>query len=357
MHDSHRHSVSRSTFLAAAAASATMLVPGTRAFAQTPGQRRLIDIHHHYFPPELQTAMSAWQKKHNLSPIGPPVTTWTQEKALAEMDATGISTSILSLASMHGVWFGADPKSVPGLAHTCNDYAAKMSRDHPGRFGIFATLPMPDVEASLREVKYAFDTLHADGIGIPTSWGDKWPGDPAFDALWAELNRRKAMVVFHPYAPNCCSMLQPGVNESYVEYPYDTARTFLSLLFGGTLVKYRDVRWTLVHGGGTLPYLAGRITNLAANSHAKLGVVAPNGIDFELKRMYYDTANATYPPTMAALIKYIPASQIMFGTDYPYVTGKQNVGPLESDGLSADDVAAIERGNAMRMIPRLRGTV
>ncbi|HEY5348444.1 MAG TPA: amidohydrolase family protein [Candidatus Lustribacter sp.] len=356
MHD-HRHAVSRSTFLASAAATATMLLPGAHAFAQAPARRRLIDIHHHYFPPELQTAMAGWQKKHNEPPVGPPVTTWTPEKTLAEMDATGISTAILSLASMHGVWFGADPKSVPGLARTCNEYAAKMSRDHPGRFGMFATLPMPDVGASLKEVAYAFDTLHADGIGIPTSWGDRWPGDSAFDALWAELNRRKAMVVFHPYAPNCCAMLQPGINESYVEYPYDTARTFLSLLFGGTLVKYRDVRWTLVHGGGTLPFLAGRIVNLAANSHAKLDVVAPNGIDYELKRMYYDTANATYAPTMAALIKYIPVSQIMFGTDYPYVTGKQNVGPLESDGLSADDVAAIERGNTMRMIPRLRGTV
>jgi predicted TIM-barrel fold metal-dependent hydrolase len=359
MHDCSHPSHSRSNFLAAAAASATMLLPGGRAFAQgaPAATRRLIDIHHHYFPAELLTVMNAWQAKHGQRPIGPPISTWTPEKTLAEMDATGISTAVLSIASMHGVWFDADPKVIPELARTCNEFAAKMMRDHPGRFGIFATLPMPDVDASLKEVKYAFDTMHVDGIGIPTSWGDKWPGDPAFDALWAELNRRKAMVVFHPYAPNCCGLLQPGINESYLEYPYDTARTFMSLLFGGTLAKYRDVRWTFVHGGGALPVLAGRIDNLAANSREKLDVIAPNGIDYEFKRVYYDTANAAYPANMAALAKFVPVSQLMFGTDYPYVTGKQNVEPLESDGLSAADLAAIERGNAMRMIPRLRGTV
>jgi predicted TIM-barrel fold metal-dependent hydrolase len=355
MHDCRQHAVSRSNFLATAGATATMLLPGAHALAQgAPAPKRLIDVHHHFYSPELLSVMAAWQTKHNQPPLPPPIAGWTPEKSLAEMDATGIQTAILSVASMRGLWFEADPKSVPTLARSCNDYVAKVMRDHPGRFGLFATLPMPNVDESLKEVKYAFDTLHADGIGIPTSWGDRWPGDAAFEPLWVELNRRKAMVVFHPYAPNCCGMLQPSINESYLEYPYDTARTVLSLLFAGTLAKYRDVRWTLCHGGGALPYLAGRIETLEANSHAKLDVIAPNGIDAEIKRMYYDTANATFPVTMAALLKEIPISQLMFGSDYPYVTGKQNLGPLESQGLSASDIAAIESGNAMRQIPRLR---
>ena len=97
------------------------------------------------------------------------------------------------------------------------------------------------------------------------------------------------MVVFHPYAPNCCGLLQPGVGESYLEYPYDTGRTFLSLLFSGTLAKYRDVKWTFCHGGGTLPFLLGRILNLAENSREKLDVVAPEGIEGMLQSMYFDT--------------------------------------------------------------------
>jgi len=360
MHDCRHELPSRSTFLAAAGATAAMVLPGARAFGQSAAAapKRLIDIHHHFYPPELIAVTNAWQAKHNLPPLGALFTGLTPEKSLAEMDATGISTAILSLASPHNVWFDADPKTIPALSRACNDHAAKMMRDHPGRFGLFASLPMPDVEASLKEVAYAFDTLHADGIGLPTSFGDHWPGEPAYAPLWAELNRRKAMVVFHPYAPNCCGGLQgEAIAESYLEYPYDTGRTFLSLLFSGTLAKYRDVRWTLCHGGGALPFLAGRIDVLAANSRVKLDVIAPNGIDAELQRMYFDTANATSAPAMAALLKEIPVSQIMFGTDYPYVNGKQNVGPLEAYGLAPADLAAIERGNTMRMVPRLKGTV
>ena len=357
MHDCPSHNFTRTKFLTGAAAAATLLVPGARALAQTPAPARgIIDIHHHYYPAELMTVMQAWQANHNQPPIGGPIAAWTAQRTLAEMDATGIQTAILSLASTHGIWFEADPKTVPALVRTCNDYAAKMVRDYPGRFGIFAALPMPDVAASLVEVKYAFDTLHADGIGIPTSFGDKWPGDQSFEPLWAELNKRKAMVVFHPYVPNCCGLLQPGVGESYLEYPYDTGRTFLSLLFSGTLAKYKDVKWTFCHGGGTLPFLLGRIKNLAENSREKLDVIAPAGIEAMLQSMYFDTANATYAPTFKSLAAAIPMSQIMFGTDYPYVTGKQNLSELLKDGLSPADLLAIESGNAKRVIPRLAKT-
>lgn len=360
MHDCRTGSHSRSTFLAAAGAAATMALPGARAFGQTAAAppKRLIDIHHHFYPPELIAISNAWNAKHGQPPLGALFTGMNAEKSLAEMDATGIQTAVLSLASPHNVWFDADPKTVPGIARACNDYAAKMMRDHPGRFGLFACMPMPDVDASLKEITYAFDTLHADGVGIPTSFGDVWPGDAKFAPFWAELNRRKAMVVFHPYAPNCCGNLQGStIAESYLEYPYDTGRTFLSLLFSGTLAKYRDVKFTLCHGGGAMPYLAGRIDVLAANSRVKLDEIAPNGIDAELQRMFFDTANATSAPALAGLLKEIPVSQIMFGTDYPYVTGKQNVAPLEAYGLPAADLAAIERGNAMRLIPRLRGAL
>lgn len=362
MHDHRQHMHSRSNFLAGASAVATMLLPGTRTFAQTApaAPRRFIDIHHHFYPPELVAVMNAWQAKHNLPGVPGLFTGLTAEKSLAEMDASGIATAVLSIASPHGVWFDADPKTIPELARACNEYAAKRIRDYPGRFGLLAAMPLPNIEASLKEVAYALDTLHADGIGIATSFGDRWPGQPEFEPFWAELNRRKAIVVFHPYAPNCCGSLQPlqpGIAESLIEYPYDTGRAFVSLLFSGTLLKYPDVRYTFCHGGGALPYLAGRIVNLANGTVKDVESVAPGGIEAMLKRMYYDTANATFPATMAALLREIPVSQIMFGTDYPYITGKQNIGPLDAYGLPAADFTAIARGNAMRMFPRLRGTV
>jgi len=250
------------------------------------------------------------------------------------MDATGIQTAILSIASMHGVWFEADPKSVPALARTCNDYVAKVMRDHPPLRGrSFATLPMPNVEASLKEVAYAFRHAarrrhrHPDELGRPLAGrcgvrfalGRTEPpqSDGRVSSLRAQLLR------------GCSSPALTNPTWSILR----TARTFLSLLFSGTLAKYRDVRWTLCHGGGALPFLAGRINSLAVNSREKLDVIAPNGIDYELKRMYFDTANATYAPTMAAMIKYIPVSQMMFGTDYP-TSPASRTWPARSDGLS-----------------------
>lgn len=351
MHDCHQHATSRTNFLAAAGAAATMLLPGARVLAQS-ARPRMIDIHHHHYPPQLIAQMNASQAQRGLPPVNPNF--WTPEKSLADMDASGITTAILSIASPHGVWFDADPKNIPGLARACNDYAADLARRHPGRFGFFAAMPMPDVDASLKELAYAIDTLHADGIGLPTSFGDKWPGEAAFAPFFAECNRRKLMVVFHPYAPNCCSPVQSYVSESLLEYPYDTSRTFMSLLIGGTLTKYPDVRYTLCHGGGALPYLAGRLETLGLHDATlvKLGIT-PADVDAAIKGMYYDTANATFPATMAALLKEVPLSQIMFGTDYPYVNGKQNLGPLESQGLPPNVLAAIKNGNVTRLLPRL----
>jgi predicted TIM-barrel fold metal-dependent hydrolase len=355
MQDCRQHGFSRSKFLTASAAAATMLLPGANALAQA-GRPQIIDVHHHFYPPELLDAMKAWQTNNKQPPLAPLIAQWSVEKTLATMDEAGIATSILSLSSMHNVWFQAPAKDWAHLARISNDYAATMIKDHPGRFGLFATLPLPDVEASLKEIAYAFDVLKADGIGIPSSWGDKWPGDPMFAPVFAELNRRKAIVVFHPYAPNCCGLLQGSIGESYLEYPYDTARAVMSLLLGGTLVKNRDVKFTLCHAGGPLPALSGRIAMLAANSRQKLDVVAPDGIHAEFKRLYYDTANAAYPPSMAALMAEVPISQIMFGSDYPYVNDKQNRDALESLKLSAADLIAIESGNAKRLIPRLAKT-
>lgn len=318
-----------------------------------------VDIHHHFFPPEFQALANAWQAKHGLPNAGGRVGNWTPEASLADMDAAGTATAILSIASPEGVWFDAEPATIPATARACNDYAAEMIRAHPGRFGLFACLPMPDVAASLDEIAYAFDVLHADGIGMPTSFGDVWPGASRFAPVFAELNRRKAIVVFHPYAPNCCARdsLDDGVGEWILEYPYDTGRCILSLLFGGTLFANRDIRFVFCHGGGAIPVLAGRIERLAPALQKNYAEVTPNGLDFELQRLYYDTANAAYAPTMAALMKLVPTSQILFGTDYPYITSKDNADSLGSLGLAATDVAAIRHGNAEQLIPRLHAVV
>jgi predicted TIM-barrel fold metal-dependent hydrolase len=346
----------RRTALASIAGLAAGTVLAGRARAQTSTLHGLIDVHHHFYPPPLVAAANAYGAKRGIPPAGGPIGAWTPDRTLAEMDANGIATAVLSLASSGGVWFDQPPAQWAPLARACNDYAAGMMRDHPGRFGLFATLPMPDVDAALKEIAYAFDTLRADGISLPTSWGDRWPGDPAFAPVWDELNRRKAIVVFHPMAPNCCTgALVANAAESYIEYPYDTGRAVESLLFSGTFATHRDVRWTFCHGGGPVPVLAGRIATLSRAFRQKnLDEVAPDGVVAELQRLYYDTANATYAPSMAALLAFVPSTQILFGTDYPYVSGKINVDNLVARNLPPATLAAIANGNAQRLIPRLR---
>jgi hypothetical protein len=163
------------------------------------------------------------------------------------------------------------------LSRLSNEYAAKMVEDYPGRYGLFASLPMPDIDGSLEEIEYAFDTLKADGINLSTSFGDKWPGDPAYKPVFEELNRRKAIVFFHPYAPNCCARLDTGVPDGVLENPYDTGRAITSLLYSGSLARLRDIRWLFSHGGGVMPMLAGGVSYFA-QSRKDIKEFAPEGV-------------------------------------------------------------------------------
>jgi predicted TIM-barrel fold metal-dependent hydrolase len=333
------------------ALGAASLLPSCATTAQ-PERGRLIDTHHHFYPPEYMSAWTDWEKKRNIPPFGAQQA-WSRQRSVEAMDKAGVRTAVLSLASTPGVWFDAGPAEAARYARLCNEYGAGMVRDFPGRFGLFATLPMVDVDASLKEIAYAFDTLKADGVGLQTNYGDKWPGDPAYRPIFEELNRRKAVVYFHPLVASCCGRLSVGTFPAVIEVPHDTTRAVTSLLLSGSLARYRDIKWLFSHAGGTIPMLAGRIDYF--NGHRKdVAQFAPNGIEAELKRLHYDTANALHPASMAALLKLVPETQVTFGTDYPYVPIDTQVEQLHKLGLSAGQVRAIESGNAERLLPRLR---
>jgi predicted TIM-barrel fold metal-dependent hydrolase len=269
------------------------------------------------------------------------------------MNEGGVATAILSMASgglnLRRVSIDENRR----LTRMVNDYAAKARSDHPGRFGFFAHLPMPDVDGALSEIAYALDQLKADGIGLSTSYGNMFLGDPDFKPVMDELQRRRAIVYVHPVRPNCCDTLTSQVPGSFIEYSQDTNRTIMSLLFSGTFTRSRDVRWIFSHGGAAVPLLAGRVNSLAKIQLKNAAQVLPDGIDFELRRLYYETANAAHSPNIASLLKFASASQILFGTDYPYVSVAENVADLGKAGLSAADLKAIENENALRLMPRL----
>ena len=322
--------------------------PPTGAGATPPGR---IDVHHHFFAPEYQRAWLDWEDRRRL-PHFPTQLAWTPARTIEAMDEAGIATAILSLPSTPGVWFDGGAAQATRLARLCNDYAAGMMRDHKGRFGLFATLPMLDIDASLKEIEYALDVLQADGIGLQTNYGDCWPGDAAFRPVFEELDRRRAVVYFHPLVPTCCGALDYGTFPAVIEVPHDTTRAVVSLLASGSFARYPNIRWIFSHAGGTVPMMAVRIEYFF-KFRQDLAAIAPDGVAAMLQRLHYDTANAAAAPNMAALLKLVPATQVLFGSDYPYVPPAAQAAALQALGLGAAELQAIDRGTALRLLPRL----
>lgn len=305
---------------------------------------RRIDVHHHISPaPYLAALQSAG--------LGaPPTLGWTLEKSLHDMDRAGVATAVTSLTTP-GASFLRGGAAVK-VARASNEYAATLVADHGGRFGMFATLPMPDVEASLREAEYALDTLGAAGVGLFTSYDNRWLGDAAFAPLLDELDRRRAVVFVHPTTPACCENLIAEIPPSVIEYATDTTRTIGSLLFTGTAARCPDLRLIFCHSGGTLPFLIERFTRLPA-MRKDLAPRVPNGVMHELQRFFYDIAQAAHPSALGALLALVPISQVLFGSDFPFRTSIEHVGAVADHGFNVADLHAIERDNALRLLSRL----
>ena len=329
--------VSRRGFLGGAAALAAS---GARAQEQP----FRVDVHHHLYPPEW---LARAGKVYNMLPV---MTGWRVEHSLDQMDQAGIRTAMLSVATP-GVYFG-DVQEARQLARLCNEYGAGLVRDHPGRFGFFAMLPLPDIEGSLREIEYAMDTLKVDGIGLFTNYPDNiWLGNPKFAPVYEELNRRNAVVYTHPNTAACCTNLTPGIPDTVVEYGTSTTRAIATMVFGGFDRKYPDIKVIFSHAGGTMPYLIERFEFQATSG--KYPQEMPEGVHPAIRHFLYDTAQSSNPEALGTLMKIVPASQIVFGTDYPYRTCVEHVVNLKKMDLPQADMQAIERGNAMRLMPQL----
>jgi predicted TIM-barrel fold metal-dependent hydrolase len=301
-----------------------------------------IDVHHHFLPPKHLERIRALRESSR-----PPQ--WSPELSLEQMEKNGVATAISSIVQP-GIWFG-DVAESRGLARYCNEYGARLAKDHPGRFGLFACLPLPDIEGSLREIEYAFDTLKADGIGLLTQHDGKYLGEPVFAPVYEELNRRKALLYVHPTQPACCMGLVKGVTVSTIEYATDSTRTIASLLFSGTATRFPEIRFIFSHGGGTVPFLIGRFERLADE---RKDAFLPHGATPELRKFYYEVAQANHAGALDALLRLVPLSNVLFGSDYPFRPVSESVEGVVKYPFSSAQRRAIERDNAVRLMPQLK---
>jgi 6-methylsalicylate decarboxylase len=323
-----------------AAGFGSALLAGTRQVFAGSAPPHRIDVHSHIAPPE-------WIRR--LTPEGlilPPLANWTIARHLDDMDRAGVEKAITSITSP-GLWFG-DPAVARPLARACNEYGAQLRADHPGRFGVFVVLPLPDIEGSLKELEYGLDVLKADGVCLFTSYGDKWLGDPAFDAVFAELNRRKAVVYTHPVTASCCRNLVPGIQDAAIEFGTDTTRAIARFVFSGSAARYPDVRLIFSHAGGTMPFLIERFDTWSRTPPYPQSV--PAGFRAHARNFYYDIAQSSNPVALTALKAVVPSSHILFGTDYPFRTSVDHVTGLANSGVfSAAEIRMIERENAVTL--------
>jgi len=346
--------------LAGAAVSAAVARDVLSAQGTAGANSRRIDLHHHYGSPRwiervVEVKRQGWERFRDYTP----------QRAIESMDQGGTQTALLSCTEP-GVWFGDDfskeRQEAISLARDMNEYGARMATDHKGRFGLFAVLPLPDIDASLKEIEYAFDTLKADGVGLLTSYGDVWLGEKRLQPVFDELNRRRAIVYTHPTDASCCHSLA-NANPATLEWFVDTARSINSLLnetgttMGGppkemsAATRYANIKFIWSHAGGALLGVASRVVGTV--SAADLAATPkPNSKLYHIRRFYYDTAGSANPIAMQGLKTLAGTSQIVFGTDVPYGTSAAIGEALESCGLSREELRAINRENAIRILPK-----
>jgi predicted TIM-barrel fold metal-dependent hydrolase len=340
-----RHTHDRASFLAALGGAGALAALPLSGGAQSPASARRIDVHRHLSPPGYYESIKAVYPK----PFPGVLASWTPDSCLADMDACGIEMGMLSMPARPGMYFG-DVAFARKLCRSSNEYMADVRRQHPGRFGMFAALPLPDIEGSIAELTYALDVLKADGVGMWSSYGTKYLGDPSFAPIWTELDRRKAVVFTHPTDSACCVNPVPVMSEAIVEFAADTTRTIGSLVFSGTSTRFSNIKFIFSHGGGSMPFVIDRF--LSQEKDPKSAALVPRGVVNELKRFYYDTAFVSAPEPMAALLKIIPPSHVVLGTDFPYRPGTATMSELAVSGVAPADLVAIGRQSAVALLAR-----
>ena len=310
-----------------------------------------IDTHQHHVPEFYKKALAGIGVNGSGENAWPK---WSIEQSMDVLERKGIAAQVSSISSP-GIFFG-EVDFAKKLARDCNEYSAKMVADHRSRVAALAVVPLPDTVAACKELEYALDTLKLDGVSLLTHVGKAYLGQPVYDEFFAELNRRKAVVFLHPVRPNLDGLSDYDFPTGTVELTTDTTRAVVNMFYHGYPERYPDIRWILSHAGGMLPMVIYRLQNMS--KRPEVAPKLPKGVDYYLKQMYFDLAQASVPLIQRALEDIADPNKILFGSDYPFSQVGEKViddvmaGIEKFDGYDSDRRAMIFRDNALRLFPR-----
>jgi predicted TIM-barrel fold metal-dependent hydrolase len=310
-----------------------------------------IDVHHHSVP---EMYVKELESKNYVPSHGAGYPAWTPEASLEVMDQNDIAVAVTSISSP-GVYIGDEAHAID-FSRRLNKYSANMVQQHPNRFGFFAILPMPIVDASIKEAEYALDTLNADGVVLLASAGDRFLGDQDFEELMAELDRRKCVVFIHPNIHSTSNNLPLNIPGFFIEFMFDTTRAVTNLIFSGIMERYPNIKWILAHAGATVPYLAWRLSLADILPDAPFSKSMPKGVLSYLKSLYYDTALSPSNYAMASLLQLVEPTQILFGSDFPFAPKDlvaKEVRDINELSVFNDEIRQmVHRDNALKLFPR-----
>jgi predicted TIM-barrel fold metal-dependent hydrolase len=277
----------------------------------------------------------------------PAIPSWSPTEHVAVMDHLGIATSLLSISSP-GVHLGEGSTAV-ALAREVNEAGRRTVVHHPGRFGLFASLPLPDVDAAIAEIAYCCDHLDADGFVLLTNVGDTYVSDASFEPIFRELDRRRARVLLHPTSPLCWAHTSFGRPRPMLEFFFDTTRVVVDLVLSGTVARCPDLELIIPHAGATLPLVADRVSAFARLLAPEVDVLRDVG------RLHFDLAGFAVPRQLDALLTLTALEHLHYGSDFPFTPEAVAAAAGERiDGV--DSLVDALRSNTARLFPRLSNT-
>jgi len=314
-----------------------------------------IDLHAHYVPDFYREALLAAGEEH---PDGiAAIPGWDERSALSAMDELNVRTAILSISSP-GVHFGNSDHAI-ALARRVNEEGARLVKRYPGRFGFFATLPVPEFDEAVVELRYALDVLGADGIVLESNQRGIYLGDERLEPIYAEVAARNSVVFTHPTTPFGAEHLSGRYPRPMLEFMFETTRSVADFILSGVPNRHPSLRLVVPHAGAALPVLVNRIDMLLPLL-TKPGDGATPSAREAMRQLHFDLAGAPVDELLRALLSVADPAKLYYGSDYPFTPAGTCVGlaqELEKTSLLDDGLRdQMFQGNARALLPRLSST-